>query len=138
MTATAKRYYCAELTKEFLSALRRLCVEAPCLEVEWRLQTYIPGRPGQYTLLGFEQEPNVFVQEWDRWWSGRFRRVKIIVGLEAILSRPSVADVLVRLAKVAEACTTKLVGKGGIVSWEDPRAGGLESWRKSITVERRV
>jgi len=138
MTATAKRYYCAELTKDFLSALRRLYLEAPCLEVEWRLQTYSPGRPGQYTLLGLDQEPNVFVQEWDRWWSGRFRRVEIIVNLEVNHSYPSVGDVLVRLAKVAEACATKLVGKGGIVSWEDPHAGGLESWRKSITVERRV
>jgi hypothetical protein len=126
---------------EFLGILKHQGLENACLELEWTRWWHRAGEsdPFWYAPHWGNGEPEIYTVDWDDWWNGKFRKVRIVV---YFWDDPDNGHAAAGLVEVAEACAKRLTGPGGKTSSEGKYFEMLNTaekiWRRKVTVERRV
>jgi hypothetical protein len=141
ITTVCRNPYIQKPAQAFLSMLKRLQVQDATLELKWSRWWHRPTRTEtrwNYPQW-FDGEPELYMQDWDEGWYGRFRNVKIEV---TFFSDPSEGDVARGLVVIAETCARRLVGEGGKASFQSHEVERQKPtgkiWLRTVTVERKV
>ena len=82
-------------------------------------------------------EANIYFEEWDSEWEGRFRKVQVEVTV--VYADPDKTSPNKWLIEEAKKCAKRLVGADATVSWKDVTNIKIRStWTRFVTVERKI
>jgi hypothetical protein len=127
-------------SKRIQKILQRLQIKDATLNLRWirwwhtssDTETYYEGSKW------LKNEPQVWIEDCNERWAGRFRKVNITLLLR---SDPEAGDASTWLAELAEAHAKQLVGPNGTISWTKTcrrNNGWDEKWTWCVTVARKA
>jgi hypothetical protein len=141
MVSVSKIKIVQSAVDEFLAMLKHGDIRDACLKLSWNRGWHVANhvRQNPYCPEWLPGEPEIYIENWDSWWDGRFRKVTIEVNLYA--DPDTEGGATTDLVELAKTCAKRLVGYGGDLTVEKFKVtldAGMGDWSRRIVVERKI